>query len=714
MINCKAVLATVIIFIQGIVIAKAQTSFMADKGVAVFYPSGFDSAKTLPSFAITKQLKPQGVVAASWKLVPVFSSQNGKSIATLEYDGSADLYGNGEVVGPLRRNGTNVTLWNTDNYAYGTDSGRRLYQAHPWVMGVRRDGTCFGIIADNTWKQEFHLSNPIQMISDGPSFRVIVIEKSNPEELLKTLGQLTGTIELPPLWALGYHQCRYSYFPDTRVQEIADELRSRKIPADAIWMDIDYMQRYKIFTFDSTGFSDPKALNHYLHQRKLKSVYMIDPGVKKEASYFIYEQGSKQNVWVQNNLGEEFNGKVWPGACAFPDFTRPAVRQWWGTLYKDFMATGIDGIWNDMNEPSVFDGPDGTMPIDNIHLGGDGLPKDIHLRYHNVYGTLMVKASREGIVNANPDKRPFILSRANYLGGQKYAATWTGDNTSTWEHFKMATPMVLNMGLSGQPFTGPDLGGFAKNADANLFANWISVGAFYPFCRNHSAKSSANQEPWAFGEAVENTSRIALNRRYRLLPYLYTLFWEASQTGLPVMRPVFFADIKDTSLRKEEAAFLWGKDLLIVPQWAKTAALPKGIWKSITINEGAEEMDTIQPRILMRGGAVVPMTNRIIQNTTEYNRDSLTLLICLDRKNTASGQIYLDAGEGNGYKKGEFEVVQFVAVRRDKQSLSVKCKHISGQLNNAKRYYRVGLVSDRGTVYSEWIQKTNISMRVTD
>lgn len=708
MIKCKAVLATVVIFIQSIAISEAQTSFMADKGVAVFYPLGFDSSKTLPSFAIAKQLQPKSSVATSWKLIPVFTIENGKSVATLLYDGEADLYGNGEVTGPLRRNGTTAALWNTDNYAYGTDSGRRLYQAHPWVMGVRRDGTCFGIIADNTWKQEFYLNNPIQMISDGPSFRVIVIEKNNPEELLQTLAELTGKIELPPLWALGYHQCRYSYFPGTRVQEIADELRNRKIPADAIWMDIDYMQRYKIFTFDSAGFSDPKRLNNYLHRRSIKSVYMIDPGVKKEAGYFIYEQGSKQNLWVQNNRGEEFNGKVWPGECAFPDFTRPSVRRWWGSLYKDFMATGVDGVWNDMNEPSVFDGPDGTMPVDNVHVGGDGLPKDIHLRYHNVYGMLMVKASREGIVKANPDKRPFILSRANYLGGQRYAATWTGDNTSTWEHFKMATPMVLNMGLSGQPFTGPDLGGFAKNADANLFANWISVGAFYPFCRNHSAKSSANQEPWAFGEDVENTSRTALNRRYRLLPYLYTLFWEASQTGLPVMRPVFFADIKDTSLRKEEEAFLWGKDLLIVPQWAKTAALPKGIWRNIIINEGAEETDTIQARILMRGGSVVPMTNRIIQNTTEYNKDSLTLLICLDEKQTANGQVYLDEGEGNGYKKGACEVVEFSAVKNSKQSLFVKCKHISGNLSNAKRYYRVGVVSDKGIRYSKWMQQTNL------
>lgn len=709
--NSKIIFVIVIILAQGIRLSYAQTSFMADESIAVFYPANFDSANTLPSFAFEKQLLPQRPISTAWKLIPVFSTENGKAVAAITYDGRVDLNGNGEVTGPLRRNGTRVTLWNTDNYSYGKAEGKRLYQSHPWVMGVRRDGTAFGIIADNTWKQDFDLSNPIKMISEGPSFRVIVIEKNNPEELLKTLAQLTGTIELPPLWALGYHQCRYSYYPDKRVEEIADELRNRKIPGDAIWMDIDYMQRYKIFTFDSLGFSNPKGLNDYLHTLNFKSVFMIDPGVKKEKDYFVYEQGSKENHWVLNNSGAEFNGKVWPGVCAFPDFTRPETRKWWGSLYKDFMGTGIDGVWNDMNEPAVFDGPDGTMPENNIHRGGGALPKGVHLRYHNVYGMLMVKASRDGILQANPKKRPFVLSRANYLGGQKYAATWTGDNVSTWEHFKMATPMVLNLGLSGQPFSGPDLGGFGGSSDANLFANWMSVGAFYPFCRNHTSKSSADQEPWMFGKEVEDISRNALNRRYRLLPYLYTLFWEASHSGLPIMRPVFFADIRDTALRKEENAFLWGGDLLIVPQWVRDPALPKGIWQSITVNQEEHENDSIQPRILMRGGAIIPLTSSIIQSTSEYNTDSLTLLICLDKKQMAEGQMYIDSGDGFTYKNGDFEVLQFHAQKDSKNLISIKCTHVDGKRKNNNRYYKIGIVSEAGIAYSKWINKTNIQIR---
>lgn len=691
----------------------AQTSFLAGDSIAVFYPAGFDSVKTLPSFAIDKQLTSKGRIPGNWKLFPVFSQENGKAVVDIRYNGNADLYGNGEVTGSLRRNETEVTLWNTDNYGYGKENGKQLYQSHPWVMGVRADGTAFGIIADNTWKQSFHLANPIKISSEGPSFRVIIVESSNPAQLLKKLAWLTGTIELPPLWALGYQQCRYSYYPDKKVMEIAHELRNRKIPADGIWMDIDYMQDYKIFTFDSVKFPHPALLNDSLHMMGFKSVFMIDPGVKKEPGYFVYDEGSKGSHWVLNNKRQEFNGKVWPGICAFPDFTKPETQQWWKTLYKDFMRTGIDGVWNDMNEPSVFDGPGGSMPDDNIHRGGGSLPEGTHLRYHDVYGMLMVKASREGILDANPEKRPFVLSRASYLGGQKYAATWTGDNISSWKHLKMATPMVLNMGLSGQPFSGPDIGGFGGSADAHLFANWISIGAFYPFCRNHSSKSSAAQEPWMFGEKVEDISRRAINLRYRLLPYLYTLFREASITGMPVMRPVFFADFKDTSLRKEEDAFLWGSNLLIIPNWSKNPSLPKGVWRNFDIGNYTIPGDTIQPKILMRGGSIIPVTAGIIQNTSAYKTDSLTLLVCLDNQQKAKGQVYIDKGEGFGYKQGVFELLQFEATQKGKNQVSVQCRHVEGRLNNKNRVFRIGIVSDKGIAYGKWQKNQTISILTT-
>ena len=674
-----------------------KASFLAGDGVAVFVPNDFDSAGTQPSLIFTQALKKQASLPIDWAIKPVFSKNGGKTVAKIAFKGDVDLYGTGEVTGPLRRNKTKVTLWNTDNYCYQKDEGKRLYQSHPWVMGVRPDGSAFGIIADNTWKQDFKLSNPITITSEGPAFRVIIIEKENPIELQKALAEWTGKMALPPLWALGFQQCKYSYFPDSRVKEIADEFRSRKIPCDVIWMDIDYMDQYKVFTFDETGFPNPQKLNDYLHGKDFKSVYMIDPGVKQEEGYEVYEQGSKGNHWVQTRDGEEFSGDVWPGPCAFPDFTRPETRVWWGALYKDFLAQGIDGIWNDMNEPSVFDGPDGTMPEDNKHRGGGEMPAGSHLRYHNVYGMLMVKASREGIMNANPDKRPFVLSRANFLGGQRYAATWTGDNKSTWDHLKMSIPMSLNLSLSGQHFNGPDIGGFEGNCTADLLGHWMALGAYYPFSRNHTSNNTIDQEPWAFGEEIEAVSRTAINRRYRLLPYLYTLFREASQSGTPVMRPTFFADYTDLNLRDEQQTFLLGNDLLIVPRWASNLDWPSGDWDSIKL----EQIDDgYQPIVMLRPGAIVPV-GPVIQSTEDYTTDKITLLINPKADGSASGTLYDDAGNGFGYQTGDYAIHRFVCSPEGKDRLKIEISQAEGN-RKVHRSYRIGYVTDDDVVYSEW------------
>ncbi|MDD3077639.1 MAG: glycoside hydrolase family 31 protein [Paludibacter sp.] len=680
----------------------AQTSFLAEPGVAVFCPANMDSARTLPSLAIIKDLQPEGTVPEDWKNTPVFYNVNGKTAVSISFDSNTDLYGNGEVTGSLRRNNTNITLWNTDNYLYtSVDNGKRLYQSHPWVLGVREDGTAFGIIADNTWKQYFDLSNPITITSEGPAFRVIVIEKENPLEVLKTLGELTGTMKLPPLWALGYQQCKYSYYPDSRVKEIADEFRNRQIPCDVIWLDIDYMQNFKIFTFDSEKFPDPVGLNDYLHNKNFKAIYMIDPGVKKETGYTVYDQGTAGNHWVLDKDGNEFNGNVWPGACAFPDFTRPETQQWWAGLYSGFMAKGVDGVWNDMNEPSVFDGPDGTMPEENIHRGGNNLPQDVHLRYHNVYGMLMVKSSRDGLMAAQPDKRPFILSRSNFLGGQRYAATWTGDNKSTDEYMKMSIPMSLNLSLSGQPFNGPDVGGFEGDSNTELLAEWMAMGAYFPFYRNHNSSNTIDQEPWAFGEKTESVCRTAIGRRYRLMPYLYTLFREASINGTPIMQPAFFADFQDTNLRSEQQIFLMGKDLLIVPRWASNINFPKGDWDKIQFEDSD---DGYQSYVLLREGAIVPETS-LIQSTEDYKTDSVTLLINPAADGSASGSIYDDAGNGYGYQTGDYEIQSFKSEIYHEDSLKITIKQTEGT-RKVSRLYRIGYVTGSSIVYSKWSADT--------
>lgn len=701
----------IFLFLTVISVSFSQTSFIAGNGIAVFYPADFDSSQTLPSLIFEKDLVPQEALPAGWKTKPEFETENGKFIVEISCGSDVDLYGTGEVTGALRRNDTEIELWNTDNYAYGKADGKRLYQSHPWVIGVRDDGSAFGIIADNTWRQSFNLKDPITISSDGPPFRVIIIEKESPQELVKTLSELTGKIELPPLWALGYQQSKYSYFPDSRVKKIAAEFRKRNIPCDVIWMDIDYMQDFKVFTFNPEYFPDPAGLNDYLHSIGFRSVWMIDPGVKKEEGYFVYDQGTAGDLWVHSSTNNVFTGNVWPGECVFPDFTMPETSRWWGTLYNDFIRTGIDGVWNDMNEPSVFNGPDGTMPEDNLHRGGGALLPGPHLRYHNVYGMLMVKASRDGILKVNPDKRPFILSRSNFLGGQEYAATWTGDNKATWEHFKMATPMILNLGLSGQPFSGPDLGGYKGSPDSGLFANWIAVGAFYPFCRNHTEKGVKGQEPWAFGKKVEKISRTALERRYRLLPYLYTLFRESSQTGLPVMRPVFFADVTDKTLRNEDEAFMWGEDLLIIPLWSEEPRLPGGIWRPVSLLDDGVENDGYQPELRQRGGSIIPV-GPVIQSTEDFKTDSLTLLVCLDKENRATGTLYIDEGEGFDYRDGDFEVVMFTAAKAGDNAVTVNCEIKGKSQTEGQRYFQIGLVTDSGIVYSDWQNSNTVNITI--
>ena len=455
-----------------------ERSAMVGEGIAWFVPEGAGKAVE-PSFALEREPAELGPLPDRWKMIPQFSVVEGRSQAVVSVAEGSHLYGTGEVLGTLARNGAKIELWNTDNYKYEVAEGKRLYQSHPWVLGVRKEGTAFGVIFDTTWKATLETGDEkITFASEGPPFRVIIIDRPTPQGVLAGLAELTGRMPLPPRWALGFQQCRYSYYPDARVREIANEFRARRLPCDVIWMDIHYMNAFRVFSFDPQHFPDPSATNAFLHENGFKGVWMIDPGVKAEKGYAVYDSGTRAGIWVQDASGKPFVGPVWPGDCVFPDFTMPKAQSWWADLYGDFMATGIDGVWNDMNEPSVFEKTVGfSIPEDAMHRGGGPLPPGLHRRYHNVYGLLMVRASREGILKARPDRRPFVLTRSNFLGGHRYAATWTGDNTSRWVDLKRSIPMSINLGLSGQPFNGPDIGGFALDADPVLFGHWIALGA---------------------------------------------------------------------------------------------------------------------------------------------------------------------------------------------------------------------------------------------
>ncbi|MEP6898479.1 MAG: TIM-barrel domain-containing protein [Rhodanobacter sp.] len=660
-------------------------------GIVAFLPDGM--TRYPASLALLEAPVEQGSVPSTWTVRPRFDQAGGKTRVTVPIPANADMYGTGEVTGPLRRNGRTISLWNTDNFEYKLEGGRQLYQSHPWVLVVRADGSAFGVLFDSSWRATLETGNRIVFESSGPPMPVIVIDRASPQAVIQGLAELTGRMPLPPRWALGYQQSRWSYTPDTRVLDVADEFRRRRIPADVIWMDIDYMDGFRVFSFDPKSFPDPKRLNRELHARGFHSVWMIDPGVKFDPGYAVYDSGTAQDVWVKDSHGRDFHGEVWPGAVAYPDFTRPATRQWWSALYRNYMAQGIDGVWNDMNEPSVFKVPSMTMPEDNRHRGGGELAPGPHLQYHNVYGMLMTRATREGIQAANPDRRPFVLTRANFIGGQRYAATWTGDNTSTWADLKLSIPMSLNLGLSGQPFSGSDIGGFSGVATPELWANWIAVGAFYPFARGHAIKAAQQKEPWAFGPAVENTARLAIERRYRLLPYLYTLFHDASVNGMPVMQPVFFADPRDLRLRGEQQAFLLGADLLVVPAWAKHPALPAGIWRDASLVDG-DSRDAHQASLKLRGGAIVPL-GRIVQNTGEESLDPLTLLVSLGAHGEARGRLYEDAGDGYGYRDGGYRLTTYLA-RRHGDTVRVSIAASEGRLARPRRDIVVQMLTEQG------------------
>ncbi len=630
------------------------------------------------------------------------------NVITFEHDGQCtrahvrttsgtDFYGLGMAAGTLRRNGRAFLLWNTDAWCYGEETPA-LYQSHPWVLGVKVDGSALGLLAES------HRRGLVQVASDGVEFAfdeepfaLHMIEADRPEQVLRALAAMIGTIALPPLWALGYHQCRWSYATAEEVRSIAREFREREIPCDALWLDIDYMDRARSFTWDRGAFPDPPALAADLHEQRFHLVAILDPGIVVDRRDPTCASGRKEKHFVLDAGGEPARGRVWPGVCHFPDFTREETRAWWAERVAAFVReSGVDGIWNDMNEPSVFRVPSKTLAGKARHRGLGG---GTHERFHNRYGQLMAGATRAGLLAARPDRRPFVLTRANHLAGARHAATWTGDNQSRWEDLAWAIPMVLNLGLSGQPFAGPDLGGFNGNPSAELFVRWFELGAYLPFCRGHGEKSSCRKEPWAFGPEAEAYVRAALERRMRLLPHLYTLFHEASRTGLPVARPLFFADPEDPRLRAVDDAFLLGDDLLVAPivregESARTLLLPRSPSGWFAHSAGGARIESSELRVdaplgttpvFARGGSIlVEVPPRL---STADPLDCCTWHVYLDHDGRAAGRLYEDEGDGHAHEQSRSRESLFEA-RLDGDSLHLASR-ITGDFDSRIRHRTV-------------------------
>ncbi|MBN1135055.1 MAG: DUF4968 domain-containing protein [Anaerolineae bacterium] len=573
------------------------------------------------------------------------------------------VYGLGEKAFDLNLRGRSLEMWNTDpgSYPPGRDP---LYHSIPFLVSLH-NGQAYGLFFDNPGRAHLDLG---RSRSDLLSYRAGAGELcayffGGPgiSDVLASYTRLTGRMPLPPRWALGYHQSRWSYSPEEQVRSLAAEFRRRRIPCDAIHLDIDYMDGFRIFTWDPGRFPDPPRLLADLHEQGFRAIAIIDPGVKVDPGYAVHDQGLARGFFCKLPDGRPFRGPVWPGDCYFPDFTDPQVRAWWGELYRPLLDAGLDGFWNDMNEPAIFLGQ--TMPPHLVHdYDGHGA---CHGEVHNAYGLQMARASAEGLRRLRPNERVPLITRSAYAGVQRHALAWTGDNWSTWAHLRLGVSMCLNLGLSGVAFCGPDTGGFAGDCDGELLARWTQVGALTPFFRNHSAAGARPQEPWAFGEPYESICRRWIELRYELLPYAYTAAWQAAQAGLPMMRPLALAFPTDRRTYNLDDQFLFGDALLAAPvgypgQTRRRVYLPEGAWYDFWTGTGCGgdmEVDAPLERmpIFVRAGSVVPMAP-VVQHTGEWPPPALHLHIY---PGDGESRLYEDDGHTLAYQAGEFRSTRF-------------------------------------------------------
>jgi alpha-glucosidase len=595
------------------------------------------------------------------------------------------VHGFGEKTGRLDKRGWalggySYVMWNTDTYGYD-GSTDPLYVSVPFFM-VLRNGKAHGIFLDNTFRSFFDVGHTSRSLlsfgAEGGDLDYYLINGPGPKQVVERYTELTGRMPMPPRWALGYNQCRWSYTPDSRVRLLADTFREKRVPGDAIWLDIHYLDGYNPLTWDRTRFPDPTRLVQDLRAKGFRLVVIVDPHPKKQPGFPPYDTGLAGDHFVRNPDGSIFEAPVWPsngerdpGPSVFPDFSRPATREWWGGLYKDLVDIGVAGIWNDMNEPAVFHTPSGTMPLDVRH-DNEGSPTD-HREIHNVYGMLMSRATFEGLLRLRPGERPFVLTRSSFAGGQRYAAVWPGDNTSDWSHLRQSLPTLLGLGLSGFPFVGSDIGGFAGVPSAELFTRWLQAGVFYPFMRAHTELNTPDQEPWSFGARHEELNRRAIELRYQLLPEIYEVMAEASATGIPAMRPLFLEYPDDAKARAIDDEFLFGADLLVAPVLKEAATdreiyLPKGDWFDYWTGRRFDGGATIRVPvsiesipIFVRGGAFV-FRQPVVQHTGEMTRQPL--MVAVYPAGRSDARFYEDDGETMGYRDGA-SVWRLFTQRRD-------------------------------------------------
>jgi alpha-glucosidase len=605
------------------------------------------------------------------ELPPERREQEWRHRARLRRDERA--YGLGEHTGPLDLRGSERRLWNSDPMAsYGPrrsplylnipvyqvlrpSGGYLLFyeNSHPATLAF--DGVEPGAAgrrraarrtAEPGGPAEGERPAGVTTHFEGGALRYYLVP-GTPDRTLERYTELTGRPPLPPRWALGYHQSRFSYETEAEVREVADGFLERGLPLSAIHLDIHYMDAFRVFTVDPERFPDLGRLARDLAERGVRLVVILDPGVKRDPEYRVYRQGLDRRMFCLTHRGRLAVGPVWPGWSAFPDFTDSTVREWWGELYRGLVESGVSGFWNDMNEPTMTALWGERALAHDVGHAFEGRGGD-HFEAHNLYGLLMARSGFEGLRRLQPERRPFLLSRSGWAGIQRYAWTWTGDISSRWPMLRQTIATMLGLGLSGMPYSGPDIGGFKGALDDELYLRWFELAALLPFCRTHSALLMGRREPWRFGAEVLERVRGLLELREGLLPLLYTLAWRASRSGHPLVRPLFWPSGADPGLLSVDDAFLVGDALLVAPvleQGARrrSVRLPAGRWYGYWDDEpfsGEAEVDAPLGRLplFVRAGAVLPRANG--------KNIELHLYAPYDRP--GGGELFSDAGDGFG------------------------------------------------------------------
>lgn len=613
-------------------------------------------------------------------------------------EGDEAFYGLGDKTGPLDKRGYEYDMWNTDEPKTHVDFYKALYKSVPFSIVLRKDAV-FGLFFDNACYTRFDLGkeseNYYYYAAKGGNLNYYFIYGEEMPDVIKGYTYLTGTSPLPQKWTLGYHQSRWGYLSTEDIEYVAENMRKHGVPCDAIHLDIDYMNEYRVFTFHPERFKDLKETSAKLAKVGFKLISIIDPGVKAEDGYFVYEEGKANDYFAKTPAGKIYENAVWPGDSVYPDFGKTEVREWWADKHKILTDAGLRGVWNDMNEPSSFKG---AIPDDTVFTEED--IRSDHAHVHNVYGHYECQATYDGL-KKHDGRRPFVLTRAAYAGTQKYAFAWTGDNQSIWAHLQMAIPQLCNLGLSGMALSGTDIGGFTGDTTKELLIRWVQLAVFTPFMRNHSQWGTRMQEPWQFDGETLLIYRKAVKLRYKLLPYIYDLCYETEKTGMPIMRPLVLHYEKDESVRNLNGEFLLGEALLVAPvieagARMKAVYLPEGEWYDYYTGERYEGKRWILREapldicpLYVKAGTVIPVWE---EQSYVGEKDTDTVLRLEAFSGDASWVHIQDNGEDFDYRLGKYNLYQ---IEQKNRKLSISLIHKGYE----KQYQRV-IVIHQGKEYA--------------